>query len=174
MIADFSPLTRRLLAIGLLILALLLAVRLATAVAGGVGGALESLDDSRFALARLEALRRRSEPPRAPPLQPGLAIAAASHEAAGEAAAGRIAGAASGKVLIDSISLLSQDAANPRLVRISIAARGREPELLAFIQALEQPDPPIRLHEWSIAAPSPGAAELTLQATALAAWGDAG
>lgn len=171
MIENFSPLTRRLLAAGLLLLAVLLALRLAGVVIDAVGGSLDRLQDSRFARARVEAVRTRPPPPAAPPLPPGQFLQAESHEAAADAAAARLRGAASqASVTLDAVTPVPEDTGNPRLVRLTFTARAPEPALLAFIQAVERDDPPLRLHGWSIVPAAPGAAELTLQANAVAAW----
>jgi hypothetical protein len=173
-IESFSPLTRRVLAVGLLILALLLAVQIFSLAAAAVGTALGRLEDSRFALARVEAVRARPLPPRAPPLPLGQFLQADSHDTATAAAAGRIRRAAGGSgVTLDGMTAVPADPANPRLVRISFAARAAEPALLAFIQAVEREDPPLRLHAWSIARAAPGAPELVLQASAVVAWSPA-
>ena len=173
MIASFSPLTRRILAVGLLILALLLAVQVFSLAATAIGTALGRLEDSRFALARVEAVRARPLPPRAPPLPPGQFLQADSHNTATAAAAGRIRTAAGGSgVTLEGMTAVPADPANPRLVRISFAARAAEPALLNFIQTVERNDPPLRLHAWSIAR-TPGGPELVLQASAVVAWSPA-
>lgn len=174
MIENFSPLTRRILAIGLLVLALLVVLQLLGLVAGTVGGALGRLEDSRFALARVEAIRARPLPPPAPPLPPGQALQAASHSAAADLAAARLRTAAGELgVTLDSVTPVPEDPANPRLVRLSFAARAAEPALLGFIQAVERDDPPLRLHGWSIAPVAPNAPELILQGSAVLAWSPA-
>lgn len=171
MIDSFSPLTRRILAVGLLVLALLVGLRLIVLVAGSVGAALDRLEDSRFALARVEAVRARPLPPRSPPLSPGQFLQAESHAVAADAAAARIRDAATqNTVTLEGITPVPQDPANPRLVRLSFAARAAEPALLAFLQAVERDGPPLRLQGWSIGRGSPDSPDLNLQANAAIAW----
>jgi hypothetical protein len=174
MIESFSPLTRRILALGLLVLAVLLGLRLILLGVAAVGTALERLEDSRFALARVEAVRARPVPPRTPPPPAGQFLQAASHAAAAEAAGARVRAAASASgVTLETIAPLPEDLANPRLVRLALAARGTEPAMLAFVQAVERDDPPMRLQGWSIGRPAPDAPGLILQGSAVMAWSTA-
>ena len=174
MIENFSPITRRILAVGLLVLALLVGLRLVALAAAGVGSALERLQDSRFALARVEAVRARPLPLQAKPLPPDQFYGAASHEAAAAAGVTRLRSVAGENgVTLDSLTPVPVDPANPQLVRLSFAARAAEPSLLAFLQALERDDPPMRLHGWSIARAAPDTPELALQGSAVMAWSPA-
>jgi len=174
MIESFSPFTRRVLAIGLLILALLVAGQLFALIASGVGNALDRLQDSRFALARVEAVRTRPPPPRAAPLPPGQFIGADSHGTAAAAAAGRIRTAAGQSgVTLEAMAAAPVDPLNPKLVRLTFAARAAEPALLGFLQTVERDDPPLRLNSWSISRAAPDSPELILQASAVTAWSPA-
>lgn len=171
MIDSFSPLTRRILALGLLVLALLVGLRLIVLVVGGVGDALDRLEDSRFALARVEAIRAGPLPPRMPPLAPGQFLQAETHAVAADAAAARIRDAATRHIVtLEGMTAAPQDPANPKLVQLSFVARAAEPALLGFLQTVEQDGPPLRLQGWSIGRGSPDSPELSLQATAVVAW----
>ena len=169
MMDAFSPLTRRILALGLLILLLLLALRLVLGAVETVGASVSELEDSRFRLARLEAVAARPAAAPAPALPSGLTFTAANAEEAAAAMLAALNGAAS-QVQLGAVAPLPPDPQNPQLVSLSVSAVAPEANLLAFIRDLEGASPPIRLHMWSIAPSAPGAADLQLQGVAVGAW----
>ena len=172
MMNAFSPLTRRILALGLLVLLLLLGLRLVLAAVETVGASISELEDSRFRLARLEAIAARPAAPPAPALPSGLTFTAASAEEAGTAMVGALHAAAS-QIQLGAVAPLPTDPKNPQLVSLSVSAAAPEASLLAFIRDLEAASPSIRLRTWSIAPSAPGAADLQLQGVSVAAWSPA-
>lgn len=171
MVDSFSPLTRRILALGILALLLLLGVRVAAGVAEGVSGSLEELGDRRFVLARLEAVRSRPAPVRPRPLPPGLHIQAASHEQASAVAAAAVRGAAAAaQFTLSAVSVAPPRAENPALIELRIAGKGPELSALTFVEHLERGQPAIRLRTWQIAA-DPATPEISVEGIASAAWG---
>lgn len=172
MIQSFSPLTRRILAVGLLVLLVLLGLRLAAGLGGAISSSLEELEDSRFRLARMEALRTRAAPPAADPLPAGLTLAAASHEDAAAQALAAVNGAAgAAQLTLARAAPLPQEPGNPNLVQVTLSAAGPEAAVLAFVSELEKSTPPVRLASWRIAA-APGGG-LAVEGVAAAAWGGA-
>jgi hypothetical protein len=171
MMNGFSPLTRRIVALGIFVLLLLLAINLAGQISAGLSDRLDALQQSRFRLARLEAVRARPAA-RAVAVSNAPTFRAASHaDAAEQATAAVNAAAAVSQLQSPSISVLPQDLSNPALLQLSIAASAPEPVILAFVSELERGTPAIRLGNWSIDGGGTGAAGATLQAVALAAWG---
>lgn len=171
MVDSFSPLTRRILALGVLVLLLLLGARVAATVVEGASGSLQELRDRRFVLARLEAVRSRPLPVRARPLPPGLHIQAASYEQASAIAASAIRGAAAAAQLtLTSVAVEPPQPANRGLIELRVAGKGPELAALAFVEHLERGQPAIRLRSWRMAA-DPATPELAIEGVAAAAWG---
>lgn len=167
-----SPLTRRIVAIALLALAVLVVLSLAEAALSGTIDAVEGLGQARSRSARLDALASRRSPPEAPPLPAQLAFPGATRQAAAAAVGMRIrATAARAQLGPPSLALPPEDPTNPNLIRIELALEGPEMRLLRFVADLERDAPAVRLRTWRISrldAPTPG---LRLEATAVAAWG---
>jgi hypothetical protein len=165
-----SPLTQRIVALGLLVLLLLSGLRLAVAVAGWTTASLEALDDSRFQLAKLQAIRARAAPIPGSPIPAGAAFSAKAHGQALASAVGAIrsaAGATGVQVQAAPEPLLKD---NPNLLSIRVAASGREAALLGFVAQVERSQPAIRLRSWTLARTAPQSPELSLKAVAVAAW----
>ena len=183
MMESFSPLSRRIVALGLLALLVLLALKAAATLAGGLSGSLEELEDSRFRLAKLEAIRARPLPPRPPAPPQHLYFTAGSHGEVVAQVQGLLNGAAaSTNLALTRVSPLPQMPHDPALVQVALSAQGPELSLLEFIAQIENGSPAVRLRDWRIAvgasgAAAPGAAapvaasELRLEAMAVAAWG---
>lgn len=171
MIDGFSPLTRRILAFGILVLLLLLGLRVAAGVAEGVSGSLQELSDKRFVLARLEAVRSRPEPVRPRPLPPGLHFQAASYEQASAMASSAVRGAAAAaQFTLSSVSVDPLKPENPGLIEIRVGGKGPELAALAFVEQLERGQPAMRLRTWQVAA-DPASPEIAIEGVAAAAWG---
>ncbi len=174
MIQSFSPLTRRILAIGVLVLALLVAVNVASGVAASVTAALDDLDDSRYRLARLEAIAKKPALPAAEPIPQNVAFSAPDHEAAaGQVTQALNAAAATSQLTLAGISAAPQDRSNPGLISVAVAATGPEQPILAFIGEVEKGSPVIRLRSWTIRRASPDSPELAFEGVAVASWGGA-
>jgi hypothetical protein len=172
MIAGLSPFAQRLVALGLLALALLAAFAAVETSISTTTGAVEALDKARTRSARLDAMLRRPSPPDAPPVPADFYFRAASHEAAAALAAARIAAAAAAAGLpAPALRTGPQVAALPNLIRVAVAAEAPEPALLAFVSDLERGAPPVRLRAWRIVRLDGEAPRLRLEATAVAAWG---
>ncbi|WP_162806438.1 hypothetical protein [Sphingosinicella terrae] len=171
MIGTLSPLSRRIIALGILVLALLLALTAIETMTAAVGDALARLEQARSRSARLEALRDRPSPPEPTPLPEGMALRAPGHAAAAELAQARIATAASSAEIVPSqIEPAPQDSSNPGLVRVAVVVEGAESRILDFVERLERDPPAIRLRAWRIGRLEGEASGLRLDAVAVAAW----
>ncbi len=174
MIQEFSPRTRRIVAIGILVLLALLAVQLSAAVARAVSNSLDELEESRFRLARLEAIRARPAAPPPRPIPEELTFQAASYdEAAAQALAAVNAAAASAQLVLPTVSALPRDEANPNLIRISVAGSAPEQAVLTFIGEIEKASPAVRLRSWNATAAEGQPPALIFEGVAVAAWGGA-
>lgn len=168
---NFSPLTRRILALGILILVLLFALRAGAALAGWTAGSIEALEDSRFRLARIEALRTRPAPPPLPPLPVGSGFNGRDHRSATEALGATVtAAAAAAGLALTEIAAEPQQAGNPRLVALRLAAAGPESAVLDFVARVEASSPTVRLVSWTIERAGGEAEPLRLVAVAAGAW----
>jgi hypothetical protein len=156
MIDRFSPLTRRMLALGGLVLALLVLVNLVLSpLVGLTGDSLTELDDARFRLARLEAIIARPAPPRSEPVPDSLYAAAPARQAATDRLISMINTTASGYgVQVDSIAPMDANPSRPKMIALSLVMRGEQDAMLAFINDLERGQPVVHFADWSL---GPGA-----------------
>ena len=197
MMAQFSPFTRRVVAIGILVLGLFGLVNLLIVPLYGLtAGSLSGLEDARFQRARLEAIAARPPLPRADPVPSTLYLTAPDRQRAVDALITAVGGSAARyEIQIDNVVPLPADPARPKAIALSFSARGEQDRILAWINELEIGPPPVRFGEWSLgqdsgegaaplatappaegaapgaAAPaSPGATRLAFTATAAAVW----
>lgn len=174
MMQSFSPFTRRLIAIAILLLAGLAALNLAIAIGSATGGAVSDLEDARFRLARLVALQTRPLSPPGKPVAADLYFTAPDREAAAGMVATAITSAAAGqKLALENMAIAAPDGINPFLIRFSFAATGPEENILGLVNDVESKRPAIRLRVWRIAAIEGQPPALRLEATAFAAWSQA-
>jgi hypothetical protein len=152
MIDQFSPVTRRILAVGIAILALFGLVNLVVAPVYGVTGrSLAALADVRFRLARLEAIKARPIPARSVPVPVSLYVAAPDRESATDRLIAAINDAAGRYgVEVDSATPLEPDPSRPKAVGVSLQARGGQDQMLAWINELERGEPAVHFATWSL------------------------
>lgn len=152
MIENFSPLSRRIVAVGLLILLVLLSINLVIVpVVGRLFDTLDELENSRMALARLQAIRQRPIPPKGKAVPSELYLIAGDHQAAGDLLAARLATVADQQAVeISGLSLMGPMGAEDRAIRLSASVTGDQEKLLAFINAIEQGPPAVRFENWSL------------------------
>jgi hypothetical protein len=193
MMAPFSPVTRRVVAVGIFVLALFGLINLvALPVYALTASSLSGLEDARFQRARLEAIAARPPLPRSEPVPASLYLTAPDRERAADALIAAIGAAASRyEVQVESIAPAAADPARPGAVTVTIAARGEHDRMLAWINDLERGTPAVYFPIWKLAqsdaaaanavegAPPPvppvGAAAnssltLSFNATAVAVW----
>jgi hypothetical protein len=179
MIADFSPFTRKLLAIGMLILALFgLSGLVVTPVYSLVSTSLSELADARFRLARVEALRTEPAMPPGDTVPPGL-IVKAPDAAAAAAQVQAMLGATVARTQVQLVGsgTLPAGPTDTGQVLQTITVKGNHDAVLAFVNDIERTEPMLRFRTWSLTAePSaaPGQpAMLNLDAVLVAAWSKA-
>jgi hypothetical protein len=194
MMASFSPFTRRLVAVGIALLALIGLINLVVLpVYTLTASSLSGLEDARFQRARLEAIAARPPLPRSEPVPASFYLTAPDRERAADALIAAIGSAAARyEVQVDSIApVAGADPARPGAIAVTVAARGEHDRLLALINELERGTPAVYFPIWKLeqteagAAPSvegapppalPAAAAgnspltLSLNATAVAVW----
>ena len=172
MTASWSPLTHRIVALGLLILMLLGVLNfIVMPVAALLGDSLDALHDSRFRLARLEAIEARPPLPQAPALAPGLTVTGTDQGAAGAALIGTVgAAAARAQLALEPPALLPSATGDAKRLALRIAATGPEPMVLQFVNELERGAPLIRFKNWRLSVVEGSSRQLRFEAVAVAAW----
>jgi hypothetical protein len=200
MMAQFSPFTRRVVAVGILVLGLFAMVNLLIVPLYGLtSGSLSDLEDARFQRARLEAIASRPPLPRADPVSPSLYLTAPDRQRAVDALISAVGGAAARyEIQLDNVAPLPADPSRPKAIALTFSARGEQDRILAWINELEVGPPAIRFGEWSLGqdggestgaaplaaspppaegvnpgaatAPAPGSTRLAFTATAAAVW----
>jgi hypothetical protein len=152
------------------VVAIMLVLALVVAVVAGWAG-LGALANARARLAAVAALAARGSHPAPPLIAVGQAFAGADRAAAATAFAARIGAAASGhRLLVERMTMLPADAAKPALLAADIALSGGEPDLLAFVRAIEAGRPAIRFASWRLARTAPGEASVRLEARPVGLW----
>jgi hypothetical protein len=186
MIASFSPLTRRVLALGILVLGLLGLLNLIVLPLHGLtADSLSSLEDARFERARLEAIAARPPLPRSSPVPDSLYLAAPDRQRASDALiAGIGQSAARYEVQLDAVVPMPPEPGREKTIAVSVGGRGEHDKLLAWINELERGNPAIHFAEWLLApegetapvAPAPavaagsGTVRLAFNGTAVVVW----
>jgi len=168
---SFSPVTRKILAIGLLVLALLIAVQLVLVpLAGAIAEQRAELADLRGRAAHLSAVLDTALPPMSQ--LPAHAIIKAG---ARDAAVARFEGAINQASAAAGVNL-QQQAAMPsginadQLIRLRVAATGSEEALLRFAAILEHGEPLARFQSWHIQTGTGPDRTLVLTSQIVAAW----
>lgn len=160
MIVQFSPFTRRLIALALLFLALLGLLNLVVLpIAALISTGFSDLADARFRLARLEAIKERALPPEAPPVPMGLALIAPDEPQAVEQLRTQLTVlAARYQLRLEASPAPPSETPIAGRIALAIAVSGAQEPLLNFVNSLEQGEPLIRLKTWRLARDSGGAA----------------
>jgi type II secretion system (T2SS) protein M len=152
MMAQFSPLTQRIVAVGIAILALLGAVNLALVPLYNLtAGSLSALEDARFERARLEAIAARPPLPRSTPVEASLYLAAGDRQQATDGLVAAIGAAASRyEVQLDSVAPVEAGANQPGAIALTLAMRGEHDKILALINELERGGPAVHFSSWML------------------------
>jgi hypothetical protein len=154
MMAQFSPLTRRVVALGIAILLVFGLVNLVLVpIYNLTAGSLSGLEDARFQNARLEAIAARPLLPRSEPVPSSLYLVAPDRQRAMDALIAAIGTAASRyEIQLDSVTPSDGEAGRSGTIMVSITARGEHDKMLAWINELERGAPAIYFPEWSLGA----------------------
>lgn len=153
MIASFSPFTRKVLALGILLLALLGAIQLVIAPLYALtANSLSELEDARYRRARLESIAARPPLPTAAPVPASLYLTAPDRQRATDLLLAAIGGAAGRYQLqVDSIAAVPAESSRGAAIAVTVVARGEHDALLAWINDLETGTPNIHFADWSLA-----------------------
>lgn len=153
MTASFSPFTRRLLAIGILLLLVLGAIQLIVAPLYTLtANSLSGLEDARFRRARLESIAARPPLPNSSPVPASLYLTAPDRQRATDLMLATIGGSAGRyQIQIDSIAPLAAESSRGAAIAVTVAARGEHDKVLAWINELERGTPNVHFADWSLA-----------------------
>jgi Type II secretion system (T2SS), protein M subtype b len=171
MIEDMSPLAQRILAVGILVLALLLGFQLvASPLIERMQLSREALADSRYRLHKLESLASQPEAMAGQPVEPGLLIAAPNVKIAQAQLLGQISRIASSTgASVQKVEVLEKQAL-PSLVATKIELSGNEVSIISFVGQLEGARPMMRLRDWRLQADDDNSGQLKLSAKVFASW----
>jgi hypothetical protein len=153
MIASFSPFTRKMLALGILVLVLLGAIQLVIAPLYALtANSLSGLEDARFRRARLESIAARPPLPTSAPVPASLYLTAPDRQRATDLLLATIGGSAGRyQIQIDSIAPLAPESSRGAAIAVTVAARGEHDKVLAWINELERGTPNVHFADWSLA-----------------------
>jgi len=148
---SFSPLTRKILAIGLLILGLFLVYRvIVSPLTNQVNESLTKLNDSRFQLSRLQQIDIRPRPEDAAVIAPETLLRGEDYQAAGQLLVPHINNLASQNGLqVDSLQLRS-GSDTTFMIAADYQISGDEVNIMAFINQAERGSPTLRFRDWQI------------------------
>ncbi|WP_229954387.1 hypothetical protein [Parasphingorhabdus litoris] len=169
--SQFSPLTRKILALGLLILGLLLVWRLIVSpLAAQMESSLTELDDARFQRLRLENLQARPQPEEAEALPADIVFSAESREEAVSGLSSHISGLAAQNDLQVANITSRPGAETDKLLAFDFALIGEEVSVTRFINQAERGSPMIRFRSWQIEAGNDSDPNLQFSGQVVAAW----
>lgn len=170
-LSQFSPLTRKILALGLLVLALLLFWTLVVSpVAAQMDSSLTELEDARFQRVRLENLKTRPTPDKAEPLPAGIVFNANSREEAATGLSGYISSLAAQNGLQVANITVRPGGDTGKLLAFDLSFIGEEVSVARFINQAEKGSPMIRFRSWQIEAGNDSDPSLQFSGQAVAAW----
>jgi len=169
----FSPLSRRIIAVGLLVLAVLLAINLIIVPLGQANAdQLDALAAARMQLKHVEAIASTEPPAKGDPV-PSSALIIAPNRDAGMATMVSALSASGAKFKLAPPALtmgpISGPFDDPHLI-VDVAVAGSETDIVAFIADVELTVPAIRFQSWSIFASDGPGGQSKLQARAVAIW----
>jgi len=168
---NFSPLGRRLIALGLLAVLLLGGVTLVMMPLGAwMAESSANLADLRFRRDQLDAIAARPAPPPAPTALEAQLIAAPSSDAALARLQADLQSAAT-TAGIEFQLTPAPSAADASLVAVVVNASAPEEKLLQFLSQVEQAQPLVRFRSWRLGSPQPGESKVAFSGEAVAAWG---
>lgn len=170
MIEQMSPLTRRIVAVGLLILLLLVALQaVVVPLAGALGNQRAELTELSARHARLAATAKRLLPDTST-VPPGLAITAPDPARAGGRLEALLAGGASiAGVKLDQTPAHSL-AGQQRLIGSEIVVTGPEAGVTNFVSLVEHGSPTLRFRHWQLVAGDSAQAPVRFTGLVVAAW----
>lgn len=171
MIDDMSPFAQRVLALGLLLLALLLSTQFVAApIIERMEVSRSALADSRYRLHKLKAAEARPDPATGQRIAPSSLIKAANLSQAQAQLAGHVARIAS----TTSVKLRRIEGEDKQalasLVTAQIELQASEALLISFVDELEAGQPVMRLRNWRLENNGDESGELRLTAKLVASW----
>lgn len=171
MIEDMSPFAQRILAVGILILALLFGFQLvASPLIERMQLSREALADSRYRLHKLETLANQPEAILGQPVEPNLLIPAPDVKIAQAQLLGQVSRIANATgASAQKVEALEKPGL-PSLVAVKIELSGTEVSIISFVGQLEAARPMMRMRDWRIQATDDNLGQLKLSATILASW----
>jgi len=170
MIEQMSPLTRKIVAVGLLVLAVLLVLQYVIApLIGGIAGQRDELAGLRIREARLRATIHRSLP-KASSVGATQVVAVLNEAQATQRLQALLAGDAAVAGATLQLGPPCTPPAPPGSLCVQIAVSGGEASVDHFLSRVEHGVPVIRFRVWQLTSGQGGDSQLHLTGRALAAW----
>lgn len=170
MIEQMSPLTRRIVAVGLAVLLILIAIQYAIVpLAIGIGERRDELASLQTREARLRATIRRPLP-KASSVPPAQTVNAANAMHATQRLQALLAGDAALAGVTLQLGAPCASKTSPTLLCVQIAVLGPEAGVSHFLSQIEHGAPAIRFQSWQLAAGQGSDNQLHMTAQARAAW----
>jgi len=170
MIEQMSPLTRKIVAVGLLVLLPLLAFQYVIGpLVGGIAGQRDELAALRTREARLRATIHRRLP-KASSVGPAQSVSAVNEAQATQRLQAMLAGDAAVAGATLQLGPPCAPQAPPESLCVQIAVSGSEASVSHFLSLVEHGVPIIRFRVWQLASGPGGDNQLHLTSRALAAW----
>lgn len=167
---SFSPLGRRLIALGLLAVLLLgMATLVLMPLWARMTESSANLADLRFRHDQLSAIAARPAPPPTPSALAAEMIAALD-EGAARAQLQTALQSAAATAGIEAQLTPAPSVTDASLVAVAVNASAPEEKLLQFLGQIEQAQPLVRFRSWRLGAPPPGENKVSFSGEAVAAW----
>lgn len=167
-----SPLSRRIIAVALLLLCLVTLLNIVLVPLWQVNS--DSLDDlatARSRLAHMQGVAGEQMPKQGDAVPATAMIISPNRDGAMATLKGAVsASAAKTKIVSPSITPVAQMIGPPAKLAVDVTAQGSEVDLVAFLADIEGSSPAIRLQSWSVFAPDAPGAPAHIEARAVAIW----
>jgi len=172
MIDALSPLSRRLIAVSLLLLALITILNLVVVPLWQWNS--DNLDDlalARTRLARMQAIMAAQEPAKGDPVPATAMVVAGTRDAASATLTAAVqASAARAQITPLAVAPVPPLGRQAGKIAIDISASGPETNLVELLADIESSSPAIRLERWSVVAGDTPDLPAHLEARAVALW----
>ncbi len=171
MMMGFSIFTRRVLAIGILLLLILCSIEfIILPIKDRMQLSRNSLADSRFELARLHDIANRPEPPAGQKIDNSLLLNANEKLAAQNILNDHLLALAEQRGISVNIVFIDQENTFKGLIMADISIAGEESLIMSFIADLENGRPLVRLTNWNINYQEQQPQQIQFESKIMASW----
>jgi hypothetical protein len=172
MIDALSPLSRKVIAVALLLLCLVTLLNMIIVpLWQSCSDNLDDLATARWRLAQMRGIASEQMPEQGDAVPATAMIISPNRDGAMATLIGAVgASAAKTKIVSPSITPVAQAIGPATKLAVDVVASGSEVDLVAFLADIEGSSPAIRLQRWSVIAPDVPGAPAHIEARAVAIW----